>query len=899
MTKADPPRTPEHAIPAGGTGREDKTTMPQAQRSFKPKQKLKLPPGEKPTAEKRERHGPRKEPSSPTSNRPRTVGERFLQAAKKSKLLSYDKLKEGQIRILIVNPAEDPKAQILVLLDTVSFEDLPQTYEFEALSYHWGDGDANNPIFILEDEIPQLKSIYNVYDLLVNRKRLYVKPNLYKALQHFRRKDCPIALWVDAICINQSDEEEKKSQVAMMARLYTMADRVCIWLGSADTDGRTDRAMMFIKDIVREYELDKLIKPETAVHWSNLVYLMRSSWFSRRWVIQELALAKDATVHCGEKEVHWRDFADAISLFVLHFEQIRKLFEGKQEFVREYNAITELDPLGAKILVDEIGNTFLKNADGTLYEPLKGLEALVSSLSTFDTSDPRDTIHALLNMAKETSSLSSMASAQAASKNPPPKPSYSKDLLEVYTDFVRWVILEYGSLDIICRQWALPPRKEKGANGNYDRPVVLPSWIQVAPDSAYGRQEEGSSRKNGDSFVGLPGARFYNASHNKSAQVSFGIDHPAPTRSSTSNSNNNVSFVTKEPATIIHDISNQQEPSGLLPDASKALASRPPPRNAQGELSSSLTLPAKASHEEILPDLISQRSTSQLQTIDTALLISQANTNGVLLPQPEMDQERLPPGPIENKNVNSSPIQIKKDASEIPAGRSATQPRRSGTSDSVSSTQSRKLAIQSRRDSSIYVTGFKMNEVTWRTDPIPDGVIPQKALQKLGWTGDNDVVDTVPDKVWRTLVADRGPDGRNPPSWYHRACLRCLVKDTPNGHINTHKLLAGEPPKIIKDYLKRVQAVTWNRVVLEAGLEGKEENLVGIGPPGTELGDIVCILFGCSVPCILRVCETDGDKQINYKLIGEAFIYGRMDGEAVTGITTDEIQAKTEEFRIM
>lgn len=609
---------------------------------------------------------------------------------------------------------------------------------------------------------------------------------------------------------------------------------------------------------------------------------MRSSWFSRRWVIQELALAKDATVHCGEKEVHWRDFADAISLFVLHFEQIRKLFEGKQEFIREYNAITELDPLGAKILVDEIGNTFLKNADGTLYEPLKGLEALVSSLSTFDTSDPRDTIHALLNMAKETSSLSSVAPARAASKNPPPKPSYSKDLLEVYTDFVRWVILEYGSLDIICRQWALPPRKEKGVNGNYDRPVVLPSWIQVAPDSTYGRQEEGSSRKNGDSFVGLPGAKFYNASHDKSAQVSFGIDHSAPTRPSTSNANNNASFVTKEPATIIHDISNQ-------------LASRPPSGNAHGELSNPLTLSAKASYEEILPDLILQRNTSQFQTIDTALTTSQANTNSVLLPQPGTDQERQPPGPIENKN---GPIQTKKDASEILAGRFATQPRRSGTSDSVSSTQSRKLAIQ-RRDSSIYVTGFKMSEVTWRTDPIPDGVIPQKALQKLGWTGDNDVVDTVPDKVWRTLVADRGPDGRNPPSWYHRACLRCLVKDTPNGHINTHKLLAGEPPKIIKDYLKRVQAVTWNRVVLEAGLKGKEEKLVGIGPPGTELGDIVCILFGCSVPCILRACETDGDKQINYKLIGEAFIYGRMDGEAVTGITTDEIQAKTEEFRIM
>ncbi|OCL09117.1 hypothetical protein AOQ84DRAFT_431442 [Glonium stellatum] len=685
---------------------------------------------EKPTAERRERHGPRKEPSSPTSDKPQTVEERILQAAKKSKLLSYDKLKEGEVRILIIHPAEDPKAEILVALETLSFEDLSESYEFEALSYHRGDDDATHPIFIQEDGIPQPKSLYNVHDILANCRRLYVKPNLHKALRHFRRKDMPIALWVDAICINQPDEEEKKLQVTMMAQLYTQADRVCIWLGSADAGGRTDKAMLFIKEIVKEHELDKLIKPKDAASWSDLVYLMRSSWFSCRWVIQELALAKDATVHCGEKEVHWRDFADAISLFVLHFEQIRKLFQGKPEFALEYNVITELDPLGAKILVDEISNTFLKNEDGTLYEPLKGLETLVSSLSTFDTSDPRDTIHALLNIAKETSPLSSVAPARAKSENPPPKPSYSNDLLEVYTGFVKWVINEHKSLDIICRQWALPPRKEKDANSNYDKPVVLPSWIQVVANSTYGKQEEGHGRKNGDSFVGLPDAKFYNASHDESAKARFGID-----------------------------------------------------------------------------------------------------TN--------------------------------------------------------------------KRDSSMYVKGFVVGRVTWRTDPIPDGVISQKALQKLGWIGNDDEVDTVPDKVWRTLVADRGPDGRNPPSWYHRACLRCLVQDTPNGHINTHKLLSGEPPKIIKDYLKRVQAVTWNRVVLEASSEDGKETFVGIGPPGTEFEDIVCILFGCSVPCILRRCEIDGDKQGGYKLVGESFVYGRMDGEAVTGITADELRAKTKEFRIV
>lgn len=838
------------------TGGESKTV---AQRPVKLKRKIKLPLGEKPTAERRERHGPRKEPSSPTSDKPQTVEERILQAAKKSKLLSYDKLKEGEVRILIIHPAEDPKAEILVALETLSFEDLSESYEFEALSYHRGDDDATHPIFIQEDGIPQPKSLYNVHDILANCRRLYVKPNLHKALRHFRRKDMPIALWVDAICINQPDEEEKKLQVTMMAQLYTQADRVCIWLGSADAGGRTDKAMLFIKEIVKEHELDKLIKPKDAASWSDLVYLMRSSWFSCRWVIQELALAKDATVHCGEKEVHWRDFADAISLFVLHFEQIRKLFQGKPEFALEYNVITELDPLGAKILVDEISNTFLKNEDGTLYEPLKGLETLVSSLSTFDTSDPRDTIHALLNIAKETSPLSSVAPARAKSENPPPKPSYSNDLLEVYTGFVKWVINEHKSLDIICRQWALPPRKEKDANSNYDKPVVLPSWIQVVANSTYGKQEEGHGRKNGDSFVGLPDAKFYNASHDESAKARFGIDTVLPMDGSKTSSN----------------------------------------RRLHSDLSNAQTLFGKASHEEILPDLIPHNTTSQLHTIDTVMTTRQVEPNGVISLQPALDQERSSVGLDENKSADNSPAGNRRDIPGDPVSRLVNRPQRSGTLDSVSSNQSRKPVTQNKRDSSMYVKGFVVGRVTWRTDPIPDGVISQKALQKLGWIGNDDEVDTVPDKVWRTLVADRGPDGRNPPSWYHRACLRCLVQDTPNGHINTHKLLSGEPPKIIKDYLKRVQAVTWNRVVLEASSEDGKETFVGIGPPGTEFEDIVCILFGCSVPCILRRCEIDGDKQGGYKLVGESFVYGRMDGEAVTGITADELRAKTKEFRIV
>ena len=42
---------------------------------------------------------------------------------------------------------------------------------------------------------------------------------------------------------------------------------------------------------------------------------MTKPWFSRRWVIQEIALAKRATIHCGTHQIPWSDFAEAVALF--------------------------------------------------------------------------------------------------------------------------------------------------------------------------------------------------------------------------------------------------------------------------------------------------------------------------------------------------------------------------------------------------------------------------------------------------------------------------------------------------------------------------------------------------------------------------------------------------------
>lgn len=65
-----------------------------------------------------------------------------------------------------------------------------------------------------------------------------------------------------------------------------------------------------------------------------------------------------------------------------------------------------------------------------------------------------------------------------------------------------------------------------------------------------------------------------------------------------------------------------------------------------------------------------------------------------------------------------------------------------------------------------------------------------------------------------------------------------------------------------------------------------------MAPPGAQKGDVICILFGCSVPVVLRKLERSDE----FVLIGECFLDGCMNGEAIQGLDLDK-QAR--EFRIV
>jgi hypothetical protein len=166
------------------------------------------------------------------------------------------------------------------------------------------------------------------------------------------------------------------------------------------------------------------------------------------------------------------------------------------------------------------------------------------------------------------------------------------------------------------------------------------------------------------------------------------------------------------------------------------------------------------------------------------------------------------------------------------------------------------------------------------------GMILQECLEMGGWS-DEDELEKVPDSLWRTLVADRGPDGKSAPSWYHRACLECFTHVTQNGDLSTGALMENpNTPSTMVTFLKRVQQVVWNRKFLRSSGgedEDDDKQLFGLAPTRAEEGDLICILFGCSVPVILRNMSPSppesGDAYFYF--IGEAYVHGMMDGEAL------------------
>jgi hypothetical protein len=158
-------------------------------------------------------------------------------------------------------PHEDKAAPVQCKLLNYSLQPSDKgTYLYEALSYVWGSSDTLRFISIDEHDLP-------------------VTVNLYELLLRLRDSTFERIMWVDAICINQADLKEKGSQVQLMAKIYSKASRVRIWLG--ETADESDRALEEIRVAGGKQSMNSLI--DETIRQAILALLQRP-WFRRIWV---------------------------------------------------------------------------------------------------------------------------------------------------------------------------------------------------------------------------------------------------------------------------------------------------------------------------------------------------------------------------------------------------------------------------------------------------------------------------------------------------------------------------------------------------------------------------------------------------------------------------------------
>lgn len=360
-----------------------------------------------------------------------------------------------EIRVLVLYPGEKGSP----IKCSLQHSDLrSKKPEFEALSYVWGSPTVTNEI------------------TCDNRKRK-VGRNLYDALERLRLPDKDRVLWIDALCINQSDNMEKTQQVRIMGNIYTRARRVLIWLGNRDdiqegvgklasrpaNEKHTDWSPLkpvFINPLFIQAQslliwlglegavnmgVAKLGKPQSSAKfdWSSLIPVVQSPWFTRVWCIQELVLASNPMIVTRDSMISWDKFAQAVLELRHQFDSYRmKTQYQSNESIENFYFLHDM-----------------RERRKMRRRERHSLLELLFLTRGFQATDPRDKLFALIGLAGD-----------VLSSDWEVTPNYNLSVDEVYRRFALWYLTRKRQFEVFS------------FGRNHDLPLSpqlesLPSWV--------------------------------------------------------------------------------------------------------------------------------------------------------------------------------------------------------------------------------------------------------------------------------------------------------------------------------------------------------------------------------------------------------------------------------------
>lgn len=193
----------------------------------------------------------------------------------------YKPIKQrSEIRLLKIQPGEgdDPIRGELVIISTNSQEN------YDAVSYTWADqtGDKTRP-----------------FRAFIGSGYVSITRSCQEVLQRLRNSFFTKCVWIDSLCVDQENAQERGHQVQLMPRIYTRAKKTYVYVGPTTSKDESILEELATGKVEHGWDADE------APFWVALNNFLRRPYFFRVWVIQEIALSPNPVILCGEKLFPW------------------------------------------------------------------------------------------------------------------------------------------------------------------------------------------------------------------------------------------------------------------------------------------------------------------------------------------------------------------------------------------------------------------------------------------------------------------------------------------------------------------------------------------------------------------------------------------------------------------
>jgi Heterokaryon incompatibility protein (HET) len=383
----------------------------------------------------------------------------------------------------MIEPAESDSDEEPLKCSVIKKSLLSKDVHFFPLSYVCGDPNITEPIF-------------------VNGHRQAITTNLASFLRQWRRMNPSVRhnipegadprdlsggehvaspyLWIDAICINQSDISERNSQLQFMASIYQASRLTIAWVGKEDDTSSLameslDRMSVPIRDSENEQDplewlhrghMDLLkddsphFLPLNSV-WKSIQLFFHRPYWTRAWILQELVLSENVLILCGNTGFYLNQI-----LYVVNWlKSIRG--RGRPDFCGEELWSILSGSTGPKHLgTHMLQKVYLLKRHLLRSKPEEFLPFWFFSIwytSDYQATDPLDHIYSKL-------SLASLAKTDTGIS-----PDYSKSVEEVYAEYGQRYSELHGRLSFLrhagfgTASWAEDPY-------NLFIPTWAPNW---------------------------------------------------------------------------------------------------------------------------------------------------------------------------------------------------------------------------------------------------------------------------------------------------------------------------------------------------------------------------------------------------------------------------------------